>query len=81
MKTLKKKKDRRMFLGSYLTAKGCPKCGTKLYHDVASGLTLYSCKKCGYIGPVGINPLEKGSKKKFEKAVKDMKQFMKSRKK
>jgi uncharacterized Zn finger protein (UPF0148 family) len=67
-------------IGSYLTEKECPKCGARLYHEITGGLTRYICGKCGYFGPVGLNPEDKNSKKKFNQAVKDMKNFMKSKK-
>jgi len=85
MKTFMKKKtggkkESSPVLGSYLTEKECPKCGAKLYHEILGGLTRYICGKCGYFGPVALDPLKKDSKKKFKKAVNDMKKFMKSEK-
>jgi len=70
-------------LGSYLTEKECPKCGAKLYHELLGGLTRYICGKCGYFGVVALNPKEskEKDKKKFKKAVKDMKNFLKEKKK
>jgi ribosomal protein S27AE len=85
MKLLKKKtprdKESSPVLGSYLTTKECPKCGAKLYHELLGGLTRYICGKCGYFGPVALEPLKskKKDKKKFEKAVRNMRKFMKSR--
>jgi ribosomal protein S27AE len=81
MKSLKKKKSipQRPGIGYSLTEKECSKCGSKLYSYLADGGIgeLYLCGKCGYSGPIGLNPK---SKKKFQEAVKDMKNFMKSKK-
>jgi transposase-like protein len=63
-------------LGYHKTAKKCPKCDS--YLNIHAGMVqLYFCPKCGYSGPIGLNPK---SKKKFQEAVKDMKNFMKSKK-
>jgi ribosomal protein S27AE len=66
-------------VGSYLTAKECPRCGARLYHEITGGLTRYICGKCGYFGPVGLDPKDKNSGKKFRQAIKDMKNFMKDK--
>jgi uncharacterized Zn finger protein (UPF0148 family) len=87
MKTLKKSKHKTSddssvlvpLLGTYVTAKECPKCDAKLFNYVSYGEPGYFCKKCGYRGGIGLEPLVKNSKKKFEKAVKDMKTFLKSK--
>jgi predicted RNA-binding Zn-ribbon protein involved in translation (DUF1610 family) len=84
MKSLKKMSEEMRSspaMGAYITVQECPKCGAKLYHEMSVALTIYSCKKCGYMGPVALNPLEKDSKKRFNDAVRDMKTFMKSSKK
>lgn len=85
MKPLKKSKRKKSspVIGSYLTAKECPKCGAKLYHEISGGLTRYICGKCGYFGPVALNPSDGKNidKKNFNQAVKDMKSFLKSKEK
>ena len=63
-------------VGYSLTKKECPRCGAKLYSYIADSAMgqNYLCGKCGYLGPVGLNP---ASKERFDTAVKDMKKFMK----
>ncbi len=65
----KPKKRKRDYtpLASMPTQLECPKCGNKLRIAVVGAVgQMYSCKKCGYRGSVGLEPgLVKLGKKKI----------------
>ena len=50
-------------LGYNKTIRECPKCGSKL-NQRADMSQLYACPKCGYRGPIGLNPEKKKAGRK-----------------
>jgi predicted RNA-binding Zn-ribbon protein involved in translation (DUF1610 family) len=55
-------------LGNIKTVKECPKCGSKL-NTSSSMVQLYYCGKCGYHGPIALNPLDKQAAKVGKKRI------------